>query len=135
MFNFLKLSAIPIAKNKFEAIEEWINGSVQFQSPQVLKDASVINWRYTDGYNAQVTLGGNRTLNITDMRPGACGTIEIIQGSGGNKTLTLPTNFTNKVAGAGSGALTLSTTELKIDVASFYYNGSYILWTLSTDFT
>lgn len=134
MFKTIDLSKL-LDKFKFSAIQEWINNTVNWQQPLTLTDAATVNWNYRDGYNAKVTLAGNRTLNINGLKPGAYGTLEIIQGSGGSRTLTLPTQYTNKVANDGGGLLVLSTVEQQIDVAAFYYNGSYILWTLSTNFT
>jgi len=111
------------------------NELMAYQNPITLTDDTIIKWNMRKGYNAKVTLAGNRTLQIDQLTPGDYGTLEIVQGSGGNRTLTLPTLYTNKVANGGTGVLTLSTVEQQIDIATFYYNGSYLLWTLSTDFT
>lgn len=111
------------------------NELMAYQKPITLVDDTIIKWNMRKGYNAKVTLAGSRTLQIDQLTPGDYGTIEIVQGGTGSYTLTLPTAYTNKVSGAGAGVVTLSTTVGAIDVATFYYNGSYILWTLSTDFT
>lgn len=134
MFKTIDLSKL-LDKFKFSAIQEWINNTVNWQQPLTLTDAATVNWNYRDGYNATVTLAGSRTLNINGVKPGAYGTIKITQGGSGSYTLTLPTAYINKVANAGAGALILSTAVGAIDVASFYYDGANLLWTLSTDFT
>jgi hypothetical protein len=111
------------------------NELMDYQKPITLLDEPIVKWNMRKSYNAKVTIADNRTLRIEQLTPGDYGTLEIIQGSGGNKTLTLPTEYNNKVANDGGGLLTLSTVEQQIDVATFYYNGSYLLWTLSTNFT
>jgi len=133
MFTKIKLKDFAFDKLKFDAIEKWINATVNFQVPIVLTDASTVNWNYSDSYNVQVTLTASRTLAINQIKSGAYGTIKIIQGGSGSYTLTLPTG--SKVANAGAGAITLSTAVGAIDIASFYYDGTNYFWTLSTDFT
>jgi hypothetical protein len=109
------------------------NEIIEYQNPITLTDDTIIKWDMRKGYNAKVTLSDNRTLQLDQLSPGDYGTVEIIQGSGGSKTLTLPSN--SKVSGNGSGVITLSSTEGQIDIATFYYNGVSLYWTLSTDFT
>lgn len=130
---FVDLTKFATDKLKFKAIQDFLNGIMNYQDQIVLKDESIINWDVSNRYNAKVTLAGSRTLNISGMRPGTYGTIEIIQGGSGSNTLTLPAN--SKVANGGVGALSLSTTAGAIDVATFYYTGSTFYWTLSTDFS
>ena len=111
------------------------NELMAYQAPITLQDDVIVKWNMRKGYNARVTLDGNRTLQLDQLTPGDYGTIEIIQGGAGGYTLTLPTQYTNKVANAGAGALTLSTVAGSIDIATFYYDGVSLYWTLSTDFT
>lgn len=126
-----RLGAVQVEKLTADKFNEII----AYQKPITLTDEAIIKWNMRKGYNAKVTLAGNRTLQIDQLTPGDYGTLEIVQGSGGSRALTLPTQYTNKVANDGGGLLVLSTVEQQIDVATFYYNGSYILWTLSTNFT
>jgi hypothetical protein len=109
------------------------NDLIEYQKPNTLQDAPVIEWNLRKGYNVKVTLTDSRTLSITELTPGDYGTIEIVQGGTGSYTLTLPTN--SKVAGGGAGAIALSTSVDAIDIATFYYNGTTLYWNLSTDFT
>jgi hypothetical protein len=109
------------------------NELIEYQKPNTLQDAPVIEWNLRKGYNVKVTLAGSRTLSITQLTPDDYGTIEIVQGGTGSYTLTLPTG--SKVSGAGAGVITLSTSVGAIDVATFYYNGINLYWNISTDFT
>lgn len=133
MFKSINLKEFALDKFKFQAIQDWINQTVNFQSPVELTDGSTITWKVNSNYNATVTLAGSRTLAIAGARVGAYGTIKIIQGGAGSYTLALPSG--SKVANAGAGVITLSTAAGAIDVASFYYDGTNYFWTLSTDFT
>lgn len=132
-FAILDLTKQAWDKLKFTAIQEWVNRTVAWQNPNILKDQATVTWNINDGYNAQITLAASRTLAIAGARLGMYGTIKIIQGGVGSFTLTLPSG--SKVANAGAGALTLSTAAGSIDIASFYYDGTNYFWTLSTDFT
>lgn len=115
---------------------EKFNDLMAYQTPITLVDAPIVKWNMRKGYNAEVTLVGNRTLQIDQLTPGDYGTIKFIQGFGGDSSITLPTQYTNKVANAiKAGALVLSTAELAEDIATFYYDGVALYWTLSTDFT
>ncbi len=103
------------------------------QIPITLTDGVTISWNVRLNYNSKVTLGGNRTLAITNLLPGDYGTIEIIQGVGGNHTLALPAG--SIVGNTGAGVLGLSTAAGSIDVATFYYNGTVLEWTITPKFT
>jgi len=120
-------------RDKIIALFDWINSQIDFQEPITLTDASTITWDCSNNYNAKVTLGGSRTLSIINLQAGTYGTLEVVQGGSGSYTLTLPAG--SKVANAGAGAVTLSTAVGAIDCLAFYYNGTTIYWTLSTDFT
>lgn len=102
-------------------------------NPQTLTDAATVTWNYSLGYNATVTLGGNRTLAITKVNPGNYGTIKIVQDIVGSRTLTLPAG--SKVANNGVGALTLSTGANAIDIAVFYFDGTTYFWNLLPSLT
>jgi hypothetical protein len=129
----LNLKKVALDKDKFQSIQDWINEISTYQVPVILKDQATVNWDISKAYNAELTLGASRTLNVQSVQPGDYGTIVIIQGGTGSYTLTLPAG--SKVAGAGAGALTLSTAVGSRDIATFYYDGTYFNWTLSTDFT
>lgn len=101
----------------------------------VLSDGATITWA-TNGArinNAKVTLGGNRTLDITGEVDGASGVLIVIQDSTGSRTLTLPGS--SKVIGGGAGAVTLSTVANSIDVLSWIYDGTNFYWTKGLNYT
>jgi len=135
MFKLLDLSKVPFVVNKFKAIQEWANGTIAFQQPVTLTSGSTVTWNATNNYNAKVTLTESATLSIIGIDSGSYGTIEVIQGGSGSYTLTLPTAYTNKVSGGGAGVVTLSTAVGKIDILTWYYNGSVLYWNVQTDFT
>lgn len=134
-FKLLDLTNCYNDKTKIEAIEKWIKETVEFQTPITLTDGANVDWDPTKNYNAQVTLAGNRTLRFPALPKGSYGTLKIIQDSVGSRTLTLPTQYTNKVANSGGGAISLTTTANHYDITSFYYDGDVLNWTLSNDFT
>ena len=102
-------------------------------APQVLTDAPTVVWNMDLGFNAKLVIGGNRTLSITNLKPGQYGTIKVVQDATGGRTLTLPA--TSKVANAGGGVLTLSTGANAIDTVTFYYDGAEYIWTISLNAT
>lgn len=108
-----------------------INRIFDSKKPITLEDGSTITWDYQDGYNSVVTLGGNRTLVISNLEPGDYGTIKIIQDNVGSRTLALSSNSIVMGTG-GTDVLGLTTTASVFDVASFYYDGTTIIWNLST---
>ena len=111
------------------------NELMAYQTPITLVDAPIVKWNMRKGYNAKVTLEGNRTLQLDQLTPGDYGTLVIKQGISGNQALALPTQYTNKVANTGAGVITLSAIADQEDIATFYYDGVALYWTLSTDFT
>lgn len=101
-----------------------------------LTDGATITWVCDVtkvSQNAKVTLGGNRTLDITGEADGMTGVLIVTQDGTGSRTLTLPA--ASKVIGAGAGAITLTTTAGAIDVLSWIYNGTNYLWTKGLNFT
>lgn len=85
--------------------------------PQTLTDASTITWNANAGYNAIVTLGGNRTLAaITNPIRGLTYSLEIIQDGTGSRTLTWNACYDF----AAAGTPTLSTGAGKRDFAFMY---------------
>lgn len=83
--------------------------------------------------NATVTLGGNRTLAFSGLAAGMSGVLIVKQDGTGSRTLTLPA--TSKVVDGGAGAITLTTTASAIDVLSWVYDGTNILWAKGLNFT
>ena len=91
-----------------------------------LTDAATVAWNLNNGSNAKVTLGGNRTLAISNAETGDTGAILVQQGSGTSHTLTLP-------AGSviiGGATYTTTTTSNGVDVLGFYYDGTNYYWSI-----
>lgn len=92
------------------------------KATQTLTDGSTVTFDVTAGYNAAVTLGGNRTLSITNMADGEYYTLIVKQDVTGSRTLALPAS--TKVIGGGAGAVTLTTAANGQDILTFFYSGS-----------
>ncbi len=135
MVNKLDISSLLRAtKDVFRrSVLDKLNELVNYQYSQVLTDGASVVWDMKKGYNATVTLGGNRTLVVAGLTNGDYGTITIVQDNAGNRTLTLPSN--SKVSGGGAGSITLSTAGGSIDMCTFYYDGTTLYWNLATNFT
>lgn len=85
---------------------------------QTLASGSTINWNWSNGANAVLTLNSNgATLaNPTNVIPGYSSTLRLIQGSGGSHTITTWTN----VRWANGVTPTLTTTAGATDMITFY---------------
>jgi hypothetical protein len=103
-----------------------VNGNVtatQYSATvQTLTDGATITFNASNGSNAVVTLGGNRTLAFSNTRTGAYYTLRVIQDGTGSRTLTMPASV--KVIGGGAGVVTLSTAANSVDLISFYFDGT-----------
>lgn len=95
-------------------------------SPSTQTDGATITWAIASVpfANATVTLGGNRTLNITNPVTGGNYVLRVVQDATGSRGLTLGTGCTWKVSGGGAGAITPSTAANAIDILTFYYDGT-----------
>ncbi|MDB5444986.1 MAG: hypothetical protein JWQ97_303 [Phenylobacterium sp.] len=84
--------------------------------PQTLTDASSIAWNMALGGNAEVTIGGNRTLaQPTGLLKRSTGSLHVIQDATGSRLLSYAACFDFRSAGVP----TLSTTGGKRDI--LYY--------------
>jgi hypothetical protein len=92
---------------------------------QTLTDGSTITWTVSNGTNAIVTLGGNRTLAFSGAVAGEYLTLEVIQDGTGSRTLTYPGN----VKWSGGSAPVLTTTAGAKDVLCFAYDGTNYIGT------
>jgi len=100
-----------------------------------LTDAATITWA-TGGArqnNAKVTLGGNRTLDITGEVDGATGLLIVKQDGSGGRSLTLPGS--SLVINDGGGAVTLSTGPNDVDILTWYYDGTNFFWTIGVNYS
>jgi hypothetical protein len=86
-------------------------------APQVLADAATVNWNMQLGYNAKVTLGGNRTIGApTNGELGLSYVLELIQDATGNRVPV----WDAAIDWGAAGAPTLSTVAGKRDLVSLY---------------
>ena len=95
-----------------------MSDSVQWLDAQgTLTDAATITWDFSTGGEKTVTLGGNRTLAITNLPTGRVvyGTLRIVQDVTGGRTLTLPTS---KKSGS------INTAASSVSLLTFRYDGT-----------
>lgn len=78
---------------------------------QTLTDGATIAWDMSLGYNAKVTLGGNRTLAVSNPVEGITYSLGVNQDATGSRTMTWPASFN----WGTTGAPTLTTTASKRD--------------------
>jgi hypothetical protein len=78
---------------------------------QTLTDAATVSWDMSTAINAKVTLGGNRTLAVSNPKEGATYSLGVIQDGTGSRTMTWPSSFD----WGTTGAPTLTTTASKRD--------------------
>jgi len=86
-----------------------------------LTDGATITWNFSLGNSAKVTLGGNRTLSITNPVAQCVGILHVTQDGTGSRTLNLP-GFEE------GGGITLSTGANHEDVLAFHYDGTNFYW-------
>lgn len=92
-----------------------------------LTDAATITWAIGSLHDAvaTVTLGGNRTLNITNPVITGNYVLKVIQDGTGTRTLTPGTGCTWLVlGGTGGGTFAISTAASAKDILAFYYDGT-----------
>lgn len=126
------------------AVGEWawvcIGGTWSHSVPApafvTLMDGVTISWDLANAPNgtAKVTLGGNRTLNVSNLKNGATYSLYIMQDSMGSRGLALGTGCTWKISGGGSGAITPSTGANAVDVLTFAYDGTNCYGILTKNF-
>jgi hypothetical protein len=105
------------------------------QALTTLTDAPTITWDYsTMTREAKVTLGGNRTLSITNLPAGKVVylTLGVIQDATGSRTLALPSG--TKVIKGGAGVVTLTATANAVDILSFRWNGVTLYCTYGNNY-
>jgi hypothetical protein len=117
------------------SLPSWVRLSNVFNATtQLLTDSTTITWNTTLGYNASVTLNGNRTLSISGASGGTYGTLVIKQNATGNRTIALPTNSKIR-SGGGVGNIPILTPDANaIDILSFFYDGTTYWWVVGNNF-
>lgn len=103
-----------------DAPEQWV----------ALTDGATITWDVGSRREAKakVTLGGNRTLSITNAANGSAGVLKVTQDGTGSRGLTLPSG--SIIVGGGGTTAPLSTAAGAVDVLAFEYDGTTWLWTI-----
>jgi hypothetical protein len=94
-----------------------------------LTDAATISWDYSDGYNAKVTLGGNRSLSIGTVSNGDYGTLVVTQDGTGTRVINFGAN--DKFA---SATHSFSTGSGDVDIFTWVYDGTDFIWNYNNDF-
>jgi hypothetical protein len=107
----------------------WVNKNTLYTAYQTLTEASPVVWDMLTGYNATITLTGNRTLSITNIANGMSGCLIVKQNAGGC-TLTLPAG--SKLQGAT--ALTLTSAASSVDILTFTYDGTNYWWSQGANY-
>lgn len=109
----------------------WTNKNNVYTAFQTLTDAATITWNMASGYNATVTLGGNRALSVTNAANGMSGCLIVKQDAiTGGRTLTLPAG--SKFLGAT--ALTLTSAPGSADILTFVYDGTNYWWSQGANY-
>lgn len=100
------------------------NGSAN--TPVALVDAATVNWNFSDGNVGHFTIGGNRTLSITNLIPNTAGVLYVTQDGTGGRTLTFPSGseFINGWNGV------IDTTPGAVIALAFFYDGTTFRWNL-----
>ena len=102
------------------------NKANQYNFAQVIKgtsidDAVTISWDLDKNQIATVTLGGNRTLTVDNMRDGGTYILIVKQDGSGSRTLSYHSGTFKFPAGT---APTLTTAASSVDVLTFISDGS-----------
>lgn len=86
----------------------------------VATDGSTVTFDLSRSLFQQVTLGGNRTLALSNVRTGSRFMLRIVQDGTGSRTVT----WFSTIKWAGGSAPTLTTTINKADWFGFFVTGS-----------
>ncbi len=108
------------------------------QTFSTLTDGATITWAMDSGQflNAVVTLGGNRTINITNPVNGGSYVLKVIQDGAGSRTLTAGTGCTwLMAAGDAGGTFPLGTAIGAVTVIAFTYDGTNCLTTVGASYS
>ena len=108
----------------------WVSKNSIYTAFQSLSDGATITWNMANGYNAKVTLGGNRTLSITNVADGMSGCLIVTQDGTGSRTLTLPSGSVV----IGGGTFSLSSGANDVDILTFVYTGTTYYWSIGKDY-
>ena len=89
--------------------------TARYQDVVTATDGATVTFDLSDGNYQKVTLGGNRTLALSNVKVGQFFVLDLVQDATGSRTVTW---FTT-IKWAGGAAPTLTTTASKIDTLGF----------------
>ena len=95
---------------------------------------TTVSWDVTNGINAAITLSGNTTITLSNLVAGTSGNLSVINPAT-LYTLTI-SGYTNKISPSAylaSNQLKVSGSS-KLDVFSWYYDGTYLWWNGGQDY-
>ncbi|MDP4202311.1 MAG: hypothetical protein Q8861_06430 [Bacteroidota bacterium] len=126
-----------------------VDGTVNatnYTSPvKSLGTTSTIAWDLSNGASATVTLGSTApTLSLSNLKPGMYGTLVITNGASAQSIISFSASTTasgtsipaisNKVINGGGNKINLTTTAGAVDIACFFFDGSYLYWTIGNNY-
>ncbi len=117
----------------YEAVDDnqWVRYELDRKTAfQTLVDGATIAWTYSYGYNAKVTLGGNRALSIIGATSGDYGTLFVIQDSGTQRRINF--GATDKF---GSATYSFSSGTSSVDIYTWVYDGTNYYWNFQKSFS
>lgn len=88
----------------------------QGNAETALVDGATVNWDMDTAPVASITLGGNRTLALSNMRAGFTYSLRVIQDATGSRTMT----WDAAIEWGTAGVPTLTTTASKADLVTLY---------------
>ena len=94
--------------------------TARYQDVVTATDGATVTFDLSDGNYQKVTLGGNRTLALSNVKVGQFFVLDLVQDATGSRTVTW---FTT-IKWAGGAAPTLTTTASKIDTLGFVCTSS-----------
>jgi hypothetical protein len=132
-----KKGAVPLSTtatgSQVLADNGWTSKNNVFSAFSTLADGAIVTWNMaTQSYNAKVTLGGNRTLSITNAVAGMSGCLIVIQDGTGGRGLVAPAG-SYMINGYTSFHLTSGAN--KIDILTFTYDGTNFYWSWGNNYT
>lgn len=102
----------------------------------ILTDGPTITWAVPEvTANAQVTLGGNRTLAVSGLVNGGNYRLKVVQDATGSRSLALGGGCTWLVSGSGAGVITPTTAANAVDSLTWTYDGTNCLANFTKAFT
>lgn len=97
---------------------------------QTLTDGATVNWDLNTAQVAKLVLGGNRTIDMSNPKPGATYILFVYQDGTGSRSLTFGSSAASfRFPGGGSPAL--STAPNSVDIITFISDGTALFGTIA----